>query len=298
MEILKENIHNLENKIVIVTGSNCGIGFEAAKIFANQGAKVVLACRDDERGRNAEELIGNGSKYINLDLTSFKNINNFSKIIKSEFGSIDILLNNAGVMFPPFTKTDEGLELTFAVNYIGYFYLTLKLLDLIKNVKNSRIVNVSSIAHYSAKEINFENLNSEQNYDRASTYNLVNLLRVMFTMELEKKLREKEMETIAVACHPGVAKTNLTRHLPGFLKKGFLLNIVFSTFFMSAYEGALPLVIAAAGTNVKGGDFVGIDSKRQMKGSPKITKPNDLVFDDNLRIKLWNNTQEITGLYF
>tara|TARA_B100000029_G_C17539098_1_gene945993 strand:- start:905 stop:1801 length:897 start_codon:yes stop_codon:yes gene_type:complete len=298
LEILKENIHNLENKIVIVTGSNCGIGFEAAKIFANQGAKVVLACRDDERGRNAEELIGNGSKYINLDLTSFKNINNFSKIIKSEFGSIDILLNNAGVMFPPFTKTDEGLELTFAVNYIGYFYLTLKLLDLIKNVKNSRIVNVSSIAHYSAKEINFENLNSEQNYDRASTYNLVNLLRVMFTMELEKKLREKEMETIAVACHPGVAKTNLTRHLPGFLKKGFLLNIVFSTFFMSAYEGALPLVIAAAGTNVKGGDFVGIDSKRQMKGSPKITKPNDLVFDDNLRIKLWNNTQEITGLYF
>ncbi|MBM31482.1 MAG: short-chain dehydrogenase [Chloroflexi bacterium] len=298
MEILKENIHNLENKIVIVTGSNCGIGFEAAKIFANQGAKVVLACRDDERGRNAEELIGNGSKYINLDLTSFKNINNFSKIIKSEFGSIDILLNNAGVMFPPFTKTDEGLELTFAINYIGYFYLTLKLLDLIKNVKNSRIVNVSSIAHYSAKEINFENLNSEQNYDKASTYNLVNLLRVMFTMELEKKLREKEMETIAVACHPGVAKTNLTRHLPGFLKKGFLLNIVFSTFFMSAYEGALPLVIAAAGTNVKGGDFVGIDSKRQMKGSPKITKPNDLVFDDNLRIKLWNNTQEITGLYF
>tara|TARA_Y100001960_G_scaffold197266_1_gene206437 strand:+ start:17803 stop:18699 length:897 start_codon:yes stop_codon:yes gene_type:complete len=298
LEILKENIHNLENKIVIVTGSNCGIGFEAAKIFANQGAKVVLACRDDERGRNAEELIGNGSKYINLDLTSFKNINNFSKIIKSEFGSIDILLNNAGVMFPPFTKTDEGLELTFAINYIGYFYLTLKLLDLIKNVKNSRIVNVSSIAHYSAKEINFENLNSEQNYDKASTYNLVNLLRVMFTMELEKKLREKEMETIAVACHPGVAKTNLTRHLPGFLKKGFLLNIVFSTFFMSAYEGALPLVIAAAGTNVKGGDFVGIDSKRQMKGSPKITKPNDLVFDDNLRIKLWNNTQEITGLYF
>ena len=298
MDIQKENIHNIENKVVVVTGSNCGIGFEAAKIFAIHGAKVVLACRDDERGKNAEGLIGNGSKYINLDLRSFKNINNFSKTIKSEFGSIDILLNNAGVMFPPFTKTDEGLELTFAVNYIGYFYLTLKLLDLIKNVKNSRIVNVSSIAHYSAKEINFENLNSEQNYDKASTYNLVNLLRVMFTMELEKKLREKEMETIAVACHPGVAKTNLTRHLPGFLKKGFLLDIVFSTFFMSAYEGALPLVIAAAGTNVKGGDFVGIDSKRQMKGSPKITQPNDLVFDYNLRIKLWQKTQEITGLYF
>ena len=298
MTLEEYNLEKLRNKVVIVTGSNCGIGFEAAKIFAIHGAKVVLACRDDERGKNAEGLIGNGSKYINLDLRSFKNINNFSKTIKSEFGSIDILLNNAGVMFPPFTKTDEGLELTFAVNYIGYFYLTLKLLDLIKNVKNSRIVNVSSIAHYSAKEINFENLNSEQNYDKASTYNLVNLLRVMFTMELEKKLREKEMETIAVACHPGVAKTNLTRHLPGFLKKGFLLDIVFSTFFMSAYEGALPLVIAAAGTNVKGGDFVGIDSKRQMKGSPKITQPNDLVFDDNLRIKLWQKTQEITGLYF
>ena len=298
MTLEEYNLEKLRNKVVIVTGSNCGIGFEAAKIFANHGAKVVLACRDDERGKNAEKMIGNGSKYINLDLRNFKNIDKFSKTIKSQFGSIDILLNNAGVMFPPFTKTEEGLELTFAVNYIGYFYLSLKLLNLIKNVKDSRIVNVSSIAHYSAKEINFENLNSEQNYDKASTYNLVNLLRVMFTMELEKKLREKDMETIAVACHPGVAKTNLTRHLPGFLKKGFLLDIVFSTFFMSAYEGALPLVIAAAGTNVKGGDFVGIDSKRQMKGSPKITQPNDLVFDDNLRIKLWQKTQEITGLYF
>lgn len=298
MTLEEYNLEKLRNKVVIVTGSNCGIGFEAAKIFANHGAKVVLACRDDERGKNAEKMIGNGSKYINLDLRNFKNIDKFSETIKSQFGSIDILLNNAGVMFPPFTKTEEGLELTFAVNYIGYFYLSLKLLNLIKNVKDSRIVNVSSIAHYSAKEINFENLNSEQNYDKASTYNLVNLLRVMFTMELEKKLREKDMETIAVACHPGVAKTNLTRHLPGFLKKGFLLDIVFSTFFMSAYEGALPLVIAAAGTNVKGGDFVGIDSKRQMKGSPKITQPNDLVFDDNLRIKLWQKTQEITGLYF
>ena len=298
MTLEEYNLEKLRNKVVIVTGSNCGIGFEAAKIFANHGAKVVLACRDDKRGKNAEKMIGNGSKYINLDLRNFKNIDKFSETIKSQFGSIDILLNNAGVMFPPFTKTEEGLELTFAVNYIGYFYLSLKLLNLIKNVKDSRIVNVSSIAHYSAKEIDFENLNSEQNYDKASTYNLVNLLRVMFTMELEKKLREKEMETIAVACHPGVAKTNLTRHLPGFLKKGFLLDIVFSTFFMSAYEGALPLVIAAAGTNVKGGDFVGIDSKRQMKGSPKITQPNDLVFDDNLRIKLWQKTQEITGLYF
>ena len=298
MTLEEYNLEKLRNKVVIVTGSNCGIGFEAAKIFANHGAKVVLACRDDERGKNAEKMIGNGSKYINLDLRNFKNIDKFSETIKSQFGSIDILLNNAGVMFPPFTKTEEGLELTFAVNYIGYFYLSLKLLNLIKNVKDSRIVNVSSIAHYSAKEIDFENLNSEQNYDKASTYNLVNLLRVMFTLELEKKLREKDMETIAVACHPGVAKTNLTRHLPGFLKKGFLLNIVFSTFFMSAYEGALPLVIAAAGTNVKGGDFVGIDSKRQMKGDPKITKPNDLVFDDNLRIKLWQKTQEITGLYF
>ena len=298
MTLEEYNLEKLRNKVVIVTGSNCGIGFEAAKIFANHGAKVVLACRDDKRGKNAEKMIGNGSKYINLDLRNFKNIDKFSETIKSQFGSIDILLNNAGVMFPPFTKTEEGLELTFAVNYIGYFYLSLKLLNLIKNVKDSRIVNVSSIAHYSAKEIDFENLNSEQNYDKASTYNLVNLLRVMFTMELEKKLREKDMETIAVACHPGVAKTNLTRHLPGFLKKGFLLNIVFSTFFMSAYEGALPLVIAAAGTNVKGGDFVGIDSKRQMKGDPKITQPNDLVFDDNLRIKLWQKTQEITGLYF
>ena len=298
MTLKEYNLEKLRNKVVIVTGSNCGIGFEAAKIFANHGAKVVLACRDDKRGKNAEKMIGNGSKYINLDLRNFKNIDKFSETIKSQFGSIDILLNNAGVMFPPFTKTEEGLELTFAVNYIGYFYLSLKLLNLIKNVKDSRIVNVSSIAHYSAKEIDFENLNSEQNYDKASTYNLVNLLRVMFTMELEKKLREKDMETIAVACHPGVAKTNLTRHLPGFLKKGFLLNIVFSTFFMSAYEGALPLVIAAAGTNVKGGDFVGIDSKRQMKGDPKITQPNDLVFDDNLRIKLWQKTQEITGLYF
>jgi NAD(P)-dependent dehydrogenase (short-subunit alcohol dehydrogenase family) len=298
MTLKEYNLRNLRKKVVIVTGSNCGIGFEAAKIFANHGAKVVLACRDDERGKNAEEMIGNGAKYINLDLRSFKNIDEFSKIIKSQYGSIDILLNNAGVMFPPFTKTEEGLELTFAVNYIGYFYITLKLLNLIKNVKGSRIVNVSSIAHYSAKEIDFENLNSEKNYDKASTYNMVNLLRVMFTLELEKKLREKKLETVAVACHPGVAKTNLTRHLPGFLKKGFLLNFVFSTFFMTALEGALPLVMAATSTNINGGDFVGIDSKRQMKGDPKITQPNDLVFDDNLRIKLWDQSQKITRLIF
>jgi len=294
----KENIDNLVNKIVIVTGANSGIGYEAAKIFAEKGAKVILACRDDEKGQQAQNLIGNGSKYINLDLTSFNNIERFSERVKFEFGKVDILLNNAGVMFPPFTKTEEGLELTFAVNYIGYFYLTLKLLDAIKNVKDSRIVNVSSIAHYGAKTIDFDNLNSEKKYDRSSTYNMVNLLRVMFTLELEKKLQEKKLETIAIACHPGVAKTNLTRYLPKILRGNFLLNFVFRSFFMTAYRGSMPLAMAATSPEVNGGDFVGIDSKRQMKGSPKITKPNELVFDGEMRAKLWKRTEKITGLEF
>ncbi|MEG3582186.1 MAG: oxidoreductase [Chloroflexota bacterium] len=293
-----EQMPSLKGRTIIVTGSNSGIGFETAKVLASKGAQVILACRNHQKGIEAKKRIIGLVEYINLDLTNFNNIKKFCQAIHQKYEKVDILVNNAGVMFPPFTKTKENLELTFATNYIGYYFLSLQLLPMMKEVQESRIVNVSSIAQYRINDINWESLNSKKLYRKQEIYALSNLFRIMFTLDLEAKLREKKLKTVAISCHPGVALTNLTRHLPKFIVNSSLTKIVFNLFFQSPYEAAKPLLMACTEKNIQGGDFIGLDTRNQFKGNPTVVDPNPLVFNEKLRKILWKKAVDITGIDF
>ena len=293
-----EQMPSLKGRTIIVTGSNSGIGFETAKVLASKGAQVILACRNHQKGIEAKKRIIGLVEYINLDLTNFNNIKKFCQAIHQKYEKVDILVNNAGVMFPPFTKTKENLELTFATNYIGYYFLSLQLLPMMKEVQESRIVNVSSIAQYRINDINWKSLNSKKLYRKQEIYALSNLFRIMFTLDLETRLREKKLKTVAISCHPGVALTNLTRHLPKFIVNSSLTKIVFNLFFQSPYEAAKPLLMACTEKNIQGGDFIGLDTRNQFKGNPTVVDPNPLVFNEKLRKILWKKAVDITGIDF
>ena len=288
--------YSLKDKVIIVTGSSSGIGLEIARLFSLKGATIIVACRDDKRGVETVNIINNYSEYINLDLSSFISIDRFVKTVQNKYSKVDILINNAGVMAPPFLLTYENLEMTFGVNYIGYYLLTNKLMPMMREVKHSRVVNMSSIAQYKVQHIAWENINSQMYYDKWESYALSNLFRVMFTLELDKKLRAKGYETLALACHPGVTMTNLIRYMPRLLRSSMLARIMNYLIFQTPHQAAIPAIIAATSPNVDGGDFIGLDTKRQIRGNPAVVKPNELVFDQALREQLWDESVNITGM--
>ena len=288
--------NSINNKVVIVTGANSGIGFEIAKTLSSKGAKVIIACRDESKGLETQKKINGNSEYVNLDLRSFASIEHFSQSVKTKHPKVDVLINNAGVMFPPFTKTNEQLELTFGVNYIGYYLLTNKMMPLLREVRGSRVVNMSSIAQYRVNNINWDNMNSQIHYDKREAYDLSNLFRTMFTLELEEKLRQKHYETIAVSCHPGVTLTNITRYMPKILGNSILTKIMNTLVFHTPYKAAMPALMATTSSNVKGGEFLGLNTKKQYRGRPKVVQPNQMACDKSLREILWRKSVEITGV--
>ena len=291
-----EHIGSVQGKIVIVTGANSGIGLAIAKILSSKDAKVILACRNESKGLETQRLIGGDSTYVSLDLACFSSICRFAEYIKATYPKIDILINNAGVMFPPFSKTDDNLELTFGVNYMGYYFLTNKLISVMKNVEDSRVVNMSSVSHYNISQINWNNINSELYYNKIEVYKLSNLFRIMFTIELEKKLRERRYETISVACHPGVTLTNISRFMPKLFSNSILATVLNRWVFHSPADAAMPAIMATAHTGIEGGQFVGLDTKKQFKGKPKIVLANKLAYNKWLREKLWRESVKITDL--
>lgn len=291
-----DEANSAKGKVAIVTGANSGIGFEIAKILSDRGATVILACRNMNEGIKTQNKIKGKSLYMNLDLADFQSIRNFCKLLKAKSDGVDILINNGGVMFPPLTRTIDGLELTFGVNYIGAFLLTNTLMPMLQNVEKSRVVNMSSIAQYRVKDIDWKNINSEIYYSKVKSYGLSNLFRAMFTLELEKRLRLKNFETISVSCHPGVTFTNLYRTIPKIIRNHFLAAIINKTIFHTPYKGAMPAIMAATSPNIMGGEFVGLDTKNQFRGNPTVVEPNGLAMDTDLREKLWQKSVEITGV--
>ncbi|XP_045483806.1 retinol dehydrogenase 13-like isoform X2 [Harmonia axyridis] len=205
----------IENKVVIITGSNTGIGKETARDLAGRKAKVYMACRDMKKCEAAREeiVLETGNKYVycrKCDLASMESIRKFVKQFKKEEKRLDILINNAGVMRPPYSKTRDGFELQLGVNHMGHFLLTNLLLDNLKQSSPSRIINISSIAHMRGK-INKEDLNSETKYDEADAYAQSKLANVLFTIELAKRLEGTGVTVNAV--HPGIVDTEINRHM-------------------------------------------------------------------------------------
>ena len=205
----------LDGKTVIITGANTGIGKETAIDLAKRNARVILACRSQEKGKKAEvdvrrESGNNDVHFRQLDLSSFTSIRKFAKEVLVEESRVDILINNAAVMLCPYMKTEDGFETQFGVNHLGHFLLTNLLLDKIKQAPEGRIVNVSSLAHTMCGPIDLDTINSEEKYSPFGAYNRSKLANVLFTKELAKRLEETNVTTNSL--HPGGVDTELQRH--------------------------------------------------------------------------------------
>ena len=210
---------SLEDKTVVITGANTGIGLETAVDMAQRGAKVILACRSPEKGKAAVQVVKERSKneavvFSQLDLASLQSVRDFATSILNQEPRIDILINNAGVMVPPYTKTEDGFELQFGVNHLAHFLLTNLLLDRLKEAPAARIVNVSSEAHKQGT-INFDDLQLEKSYSRFGGYSQSKLANILFTRSLAQRL--KDTNVTAYALCPGPTNTGFAQHLNGFL---------------------------------------------------------------------------------
>ena len=290
-----DNIDSQSGKIIVITGSNSGVGLETAKILVDKGATVVLACRNKLLGEQTQKELGINSHFIQVDTGIKESMDMFSETLSKKFEKIDLLINNAGVMFNPPSTTKDDLEITFGVNYIGYFYLTLKLINMIKDVSNSRSITVSSIASYHINKLDWGYFNPKRTFssfsDKQKIYDHTNLFRLMFALKLDSILRERKSKITSVPCHPGVAKSKLGRHVP-------LVKFFYHTpFLIPASKGCYPILKASTDI-VKGGDFIGFDGKGQWKGNPIVVEPNTLAKDPYLQEKLWNKSLEITGINF
>ena len=218
----------LDGKMVIITGGNTGIGKETAIDLAKRNARVIIACRSEEKGKKAEVDIRRESgssnvHYHNLDLASFESIKMFSKNVLSEESRIDILINNAGVMLCPYQKTADGFETQFGVNHLGHFLLTNLLLDKIKQAPEGRIISVSSLAHTFASKMDLDTINSEAHYSSLSAYSKSKLANVLFTKALAKRLSGTNVT--ANCLHPGGVNTDLQRHSMVLLVRTYVFTI-------------------------------------------------------------------------
>jgi NAD(P)-dependent dehydrogenase (short-subunit alcohol dehydrogenase family) len=295
------NIPDLTEKVIIVTGGNSGLGYESVKAFAKNGAEVILASRSIEKGETAKKTIGKVKGKIvvmQLDLMDFKSIKTFAENFKKSYTRLDVLLNNAGIMTTPYFLTKDGLEAQTGTNHFGHFALTGHLFELIKNTPNSRVVNVSSMAHKQGK-MDFDNLLFEngKGYSAMKSYGRSKLMNLLFTYELQRKIETAGIGCIAVAAHPGVSNTNLARFLEDKLIFKILKPLM-SPFIQEQEMGALPQIRAAVDPNVKGGDYYGPDGFNEMKGFPVIVQSNRASHNVEDAKKLWIVSEKLTGIEF
>lgn len=287
-------------KIAIVTGANIGLGFETAKAFAKKEIEVVMACRNLEKAEEAKAKILKGNKHaklqiIKLDLSKMSSVREFAKEFTNKYDRLDFLINNAGIMMPPFSLTEDGFESQLATNYLGHFLLTKLLFPIIKRTGNARIVSLSSLAH-KWHEIQFDDMNFEKAYNKRNAYSQSKLACLMFGIELDRRLKAAHINAISTAAHPGVSDTNLSSSMPKIVH--FLATKIGSFFLQSAADGAKPTLYAALGDDINGGDYTGPDGKGETKGEATKVKPRKMALKNDIAEKLWAKTEEMIGEKF
>ena len=292
-----ENILSQKGRIVIVTGSSSGIGYETVRVLANKQASVIIAVRNLEKGNKAlAEIIQQNKdadvRVMELDLANLASVNNFAENFQKNYSRLDLLINNAGVMIPPYSKTTDGFELQFGTNHLGHFALTGQLLKLLISTKASRIVNVSSGAHNFGK-LDFDDLNWEKrNYAQWTAYGDSKLANLYFTYELDRKLKEQGINTVVTASHPGWTATELQRTAGDVMK---YLNGIFA---QDITMGALPTLRAAIEEGLKGAEYFGPNGFMEISGYPVKVESNQLSKDRAIAQKLWVVSEQLTGVKF
>ena len=291
-----DDVPGQHGRLAVVTGANTGLGFETARVLAARGASVVLAVRDIEKGKRAAARIAGTAPGADvtvqpLDLTCLDSIRAAAGELRARHPAIDLLINNAGVMFPPKQTTVDGFELQFGTNHLGHFALTGLLLEQMLPVPGSRVVTISSLAHRLRARINFGDLQSERSYRRVAAYGQSKLANLMFTYELARRLSGAGT-TIAVAAHPGLASTELTRNSPA--ASAALARLISQKPAM----GALPTLRAATDPGVLGGQYYGPGRLLGARGYPEPARSSGQSRDTALQRRLWTASEELTGVTF
>ena len=294
------DIPDQTGRVAVITGANTGLGFETAAALAEKGAHVVLAVRNLDKGKDAELLIRKRSPNADvalqeLDLTSLESIRTAAQQLRTGHDRIDLLINNAGVMYPPKGNTKDGFEMQFGTNHLGHFAFTGLLLDRMLPVAGSRVVTVSSVGHRIMADIHFDDLQWERSYNRVAAYGQAKLSNLLFTYELQRRLASHGT-TIAAAAHPGFSDTELMRHLPGPVESVFRLAAPLVT--QGAAAGALPQLRAATDPSVQGGQYYGPSGFAQSQGSPKVVGSSKKSHDAERQRKLWAVSEELTGVTY
>jgi NAD(P)-dependent dehydrogenase (short-subunit alcohol dehydrogenase family) len=289
-----EHIADVKEKIAVVTGASSGLGKETARVLAQKGVVVILAVRSTDRGEEAaldirKEFPRSSVEVMKLELSSLASVKSFAKEFSGRYERLDYLINNAGVMVPPYSKTEDGFELQLGTNHLAHFALTGLLLPLLKSTPNSRIVTVSSLAHLSG-DLDFDDLAwEERKYDAVQAYADSKIANLYFTYELARKLKDLDIKVLA--SHPGWTSTNL--------QKNSRLFRLFNPFFgQKPAMGALPTLRATTDPDAQSGDYFGPSGWKEVRGYPEKVTSNKRSNDKEIAEKLWDTSEKLTGIKY
>ncbi|MRN51743.1 SDR family oxidoreductase [Paenibacillus monticola] len=297
------DIPSQRGRSAIVTGTG-GLGYETALELAKNGAEVIVAGRDKAKGAEAVKKIRNSVASANirfeeLDLASLTSVQAFGERMNNERQSLDLLINNAGVMTPPTRKiTKDGFELQFGTNYLGHFALTAHLMPLLRKGKNPRVVHLSSVAHRSGA-IHFDDLQFERRYHASSSYAQSKIAMIMFALELQRRSDASGWGLLSIPVHPGISRTDLLLNGAGpNSSAGIARRLLGPILFQPAAQGALPTLFAATSPSAKGGTYYGPGGFSELRGLPKPAKIAPQGLDNAVAFKLWEVSKQLTHVDF
>ena len=297
------DVADQSGRVALITGANSGIGYEAARVLAEHGAHVVLGCRNPTRAADAVARIRAGTptasvEILEVDLADLESVAAAAARVSSDHTRLDILVNNAGLMAIPHATTAQGYEMQLGVNHLAAFALTGRLLGRLLATPGSRVVAVSSQGHRPGR-IRFDDLQFDRGYHPWRAYFQSKLANLLFTFELQRRFAVADVDTIAVAAHPGGSRTNLGHENPGGVVNtiGHVSRPVIERFFLqSAAMGALPTLRAATDPGVIGGDYFGPDGLGEQRGHPKRVGTSSRARDMDVARRLWDVSVELTGV--
>jgi NAD(P)-dependent dehydrogenase (short-subunit alcohol dehydrogenase family) len=296
-----DRIPDQGGRTAVVTGANSGLGLVTARELARAGARVVMACRNLAKGEAARREIeaaapGAPLELEELDLSNLDSVRAFAERFLTGNDGLDLLINNAGVMAPPRSRTADGFELQFGTNHLGHFALTGLLIGTMEGREDARVVTLSSTAHRTGR-IAFDNLGGERHYFRWRAYGQSKLANLLFALELDRRLRAAGSTVKSLAAHPGYAATNL-QFAAAPLVDRMVMAIGNRVVAQSDEMGALATLFAATEPGLAGGTYVGPDGLGEQRGHPKPVSPSRAARNEEVARRLWEVSEEMTGVRF
>ena len=291
-----ENIPDQKGKTIIITGSTSGLGKEASRVLAKKNATIIMAVRNTQKA----EIVANEIRkeypiakieIRNLDLGSLDSISSFAKGMLEDYRNLDLLINNAGIMMCPYSKTKNGFEIQMGTNHLGPFALTGLLMPLLIRTNHARIVSTSSVAHNQG-DIDFTDINWEKRkYNTSKAYSDSKLANLYFSYELKRRLEHVENPPLVVSAHPGGTKTDLARH-------SGIFNVFMNLLFLPVEKGVLSTLRAATDANATSGDYYGPGGFMQVRGYPELVQSSKMSHNLKNAKHLWDISEELTGIKY